>query len=113
MEIWWANKLETLNISSNVLDSFPKPASRAPQVPGDIPPPVAQVPSNGTPGPNSNNSSFEELGPLEAFGQRRPSQASSGLLSVGGSPVPGGGDRKGSVVSVYGKGGRKTSVVSR
>ena len=111
MEIWWANKLETLNISSNVLDSFPKPASRAPQVPGDVPPPTGQL--NGIPGQNSNNSSFEELGPLEAFGQRRPSQASSGLLSVGGSPVPGSGDRKGSVVSVYGKGGRKTSVVSR
>jgi adenylate cyclase len=113
MEIWWANKLETFNLSSNVLDNFPKPASRPPQVPGDVPPPPAQSSLNGTPGPHSNNSSFEELGPLEAFGQRRPSQASSGLLSVGGSPVPGAGDRKGSVVSVYGKGGRKTSVVSR
>jgi adenylate cyclase len=113
MEIWWANKLETLNISSNVLDNFPKPGSRPPQVPGDVPPPITQGPLNGTPGQNSANSSFEELGPLEAFGHRRPSQASSGLLSVGGSPVPGVGDRKGSVVSVYGKGGRKTSVVSR
>jgi adenylate cyclase len=113
MEIWWANKLETFNLSSNVLDNFPKPASRPPQVPGDVPPPPTQSSLNGTPGPHSNNSSFEELGPLEAFGQRRPSQASSGLLSVGGSPVPGAGDRKGSVVSVYGKGGRKTSVVSR
>jgi len=105
MEIWWANRLETLNISSNVLDNFPKPGSRPPQVPGDVPPPPQ--------GPNSGNSSFEELGPLEAFGQRRPSQASGGgLLSVGQSPVPTG-DRKGSLVSVYGKGGRKTSVVSR
>jgi adenylate cyclase len=112
MEIWWANKLETLNISSNVLDNFPKPGSRPPQVPGDISP-LGQAPANGTTGQNSNNSSFEELGPLEGFGQRRPSQAPSSLLSVGGSPVPGGGDRKGSVVSVYGKGGRKTSVVSR
>lgn len=113
MEIWWANKLETLNISSNVLDSFPKPASRAPQVPGDIPPTAAQASRNATNGQNSTNSSFEELGPLEAFGQRRPSQASGGLLSVGGSPVPSSGERKESVVSVYGKGGRKTSVVSR
>lgn len=113
MEIWWASKLETLNISSNVLDNFPKPGSRPPQVPGDVPPPITQGPLNGTPGNNSNNSSFEELGPLEAFGQRRPSQASGGLLSVGGSPVPGNNDRKSSVVSVYGKGGRKTSVVSR
>jgi adenylate cyclase len=115
MEIWWASKLETLNISSNVLDNFPKPGSRPPQVPGDVPPPLSlsQGPLNGTPGNGSQNSSFEELGPLEAFGHRRPSQASSGLLSVGGSPVPGGNDRKSSVVSVYGKGGRKTSVVSR
>lgn len=113
MEIWWANKLESLNISSNVLENFPKPASRAPQVPGEVIPPVSQNQTNGTNGQNSNNSSFEELGPLEAFGQRRPSQASSGLLSVGGSPVPGNGDRKNSVVSLYGKGGRKTSVVSR
>jgi adenylate cyclase len=113
MEIWWAGKLETLNISSNVLDNFPKPGSRPPQVPGDVPPPIMQGPLNSTPGTVSQSSSFEELGPLEAFGQRRPSQASGGLLSVGGSPVPNGGDRKSSVVSVYGKGGRKTSVVSR
>lgn len=108
MEMWWASKLETLNISSNVLDNFPKPASRPPQVPGEAPPQTTAGQPNG-----STNSSFEELGPLEAFGQRRPSQASSGLLSVGGSPIPGAADRKGSVVSVYGKGGRKTSVVSR
>ncbi len=112
MEIWWANKLETLNISSNVLDNFPKPASRAPQAPGEIIQPTSHSQLNGT-AQNSNASSAEDLGPLEAFGQRRPSQASSGLLSVGSSPVPGGGERKGSVVSVYGKGGRKTSVVSR
>jgi adenylate cyclase len=112
MEIWWASKLETLNISSNVLDNFPKPGSRPPQVPGDVPMMTGNL--NGTPGQNSQNSSFEELGPLEAFGHRRPSQASSGLLSVGTSPVSTGStDRNNSVVSVYGKGGRKTSVVSR
>ncbi|RDL34670.1 Adenylate cyclase [Venustampulla echinocandica] len=110
MEIWWANKLETLNVSSNVLDSFPKPASKPPQIPGEAPQQPVQSQLNGTPG---SSSSVEELGPLEAFGQRRPSQASSGLLSVGGSPIPALGDRKGSVVSLYGKGGRKTSVVSR
>ncbi|QSZ32599.1 hypothetical protein DSL72_002178 [Monilinia vaccinii-corymbosi] len=105
MEIWWANKLEFLNVSSNVLDTFPKPGSRPPQPPGDM----SSTNGNNT-GSNSQNSSFEELGPLD-FGHRRPSQASSGLLSVGSSPVPDA--RKGSVVSVYGKGGRKTSVVSR
>ncbi|KAF7945311.1 hypothetical protein EAE96_010087 [Botrytis aclada] len=104
MEIWWANKLEFLNVSSNVLENFPKPGSRPPQPPGDV------GSANNNAGSNSQNSSFEELGPLD-FGHRRPSQASSGLLSVGSSPVPDA--RKGSVVSVYGKGGRKTSVVSR
>lgn len=112
MEIWYANKLETLNISSNVLDNFPKPGSRPPQVPGEVSP---QNGGSGSPGEMSKNPSFEELGPLEAFGQRRSSsQASGSLLSLGSSPVPGSSDSKGSsLVSVYGKGGRKTSVVSR
>lgn len=107
MEIWWARKLETFNASSNVLDNFPKPASRAPRVPGEDQsgaPPLSNGKGHplGTP---SASESFEEL-PEE----RRPSQASSTLLSVGPSPVS---DRKSSIVSVYGKGGRKTSVVSR
>lgn len=106
MELWWANKLETLNASSNVLDVFPKPASRPPQTPGE----TATTPgSTGKPttGLLSHASSSEDLLP---DGSRRPSQAST-LLSVGPSPVPS--DRKSSVVSVYGKGGRKTSVMSR
>ncbi|CAM1507214.1 Fc.00g068550.m01.CDS01 [Cosmosporella sp. VM-42] len=110
MEIWWANKLETFNASSNVLEHFPKPASRAPRMPGDDaqgPPPV----SNGRAlplGTLSATPSSEEL-----VDERRPSQNSSTLLSVGPSPIVAGSDRKSSVVSVYGKGGRKTSVVSR
>ncbi|KAI0021504.1 protein phosphatase 2C [Xylariomycetidae sp. FL0641] len=108
MDIWWANKLETLNASSNVLENFPKPASRQPQPPGEA---TNGSPANTktTPGLLSANPSSEEI---SADGQRRPSQVSTTLLSVGPSPVPGGADRKGSVVSVYGKGGRKTSVVS-
>lgn len=107
MEIWWAKKLEVLNASSNVLDHFPKVASRPPRVPGDD--------SSGPP-PLQNGKSFplNTLSPTpsseELSDDRRPSQASSTLLSVGPSPVS---DRKSSVVSVYGKGGRKTSVVSR
>ncbi|KUI62065.1 Adenylate cyclase [Cytospora mali] len=111
MEIWWANKLETLNASSNVLESFPKPASRPPQAPSE---PTSSVPSIGikpsSAGGLSPSPSTDDLMP---DGTRRPSQASSTLLSVGPSPVPGGPDRKSSVVSVYGKGGRKTSVMSR
>ncbi|CAH0048025.1 unnamed protein product [Clonostachys solani] len=108
MEIWWAKRLETFNASSNVLEHFPKPASRPPRVPGEEP----QIPTpmqNGKPsllmGSMSSTGSSEELSD-----ERRPSQTSSTLLSVGPSPIQ---DRKSSVVSVYGKGGRKTSVVSR
>ncbi|KAI1756579.1 protein phosphatase 2C [Xylaria castorea] len=109
MDIWWANKLETLNASSNVLENFPKPASRQPQPPGEIVtvPVINHKPSSGL---LSQTPSDEDLLPDDS---RRPSQASSTLLSVGPNPATSGADRKGSVVSVYGKGGRKTSVVSR
>ncbi|GFP56310.1 adenylate cyclase [Trichoderma asperellum] len=111
MEIWWANRLETFNASSNMLETFPKPASRAPRLPGEEgqgPPPT----TNGKALPSgtlSATGSSDELGE-----ERRPSQASSTtLLSVGPTPNIPGADRKSSVVSVYGKGGRKTSVMSR
>ena len=108
MELWWANKLETLNASSNVLENFPKPASRPPQAPGDTPanqpPGIKSALASGlTPKPSTE-------GLLDDT--RRPSAVSTTLLSVGPSPIPGG-ERKPSVVSVYGKGGRKTSIVSR
>nr|AAY79378.1 adenylate cyclase [Fusarium proliferatum] len=109
MELWWANRLETFNASSNVLEHFPKPASRAPRIPGEESQP-APPPVNGRAAPLgtlSATASSEELSD-----DRRPSQNSSTLLSVGPSPLNAG-DRKSSVVSVYGKGGRKTSVVSR
>ncbi|KAJ9157391.1 Adenylate cyclase [Pleurostoma richardsiae] len=111
MDIWWANKLETLNASSNVLENFPKPASRPPQPPSDSSVSQGSLSGRGgTAGSRSQSPSSDDLLP---DGSRRPSQASSTLLSVGPSPVPAGPDRKSSVVSVYGKGGRKTSVVSR
>ncbi|KAI1176825.1 protein phosphatase 2C [Nemania sp. FL0916] len=110
-DIWWANKLETLNASSNVLETFPKPASRQPQPPGETPPVPVINHKPSTSGPSSQTQSEEDL---SREGPRRPSQASSStLLSVGPNPAASGSDRKGSVVSVYGKGGRKTSVVSR
>ncbi|KJZ76588.1 Adenylate cyclase [Hirsutella minnesotensis 3608] len=108
-EIWWANRLETLNASSNVLEVFPKPATKPPKAPGgeeQSGPPPAQNGKPLPPNPLSATPSSEEL-----TEERRPSQGSSTLLSVGPSPISA--DRKGSVVSVFGKGGRKTSVVSR
>jgi adenylate cyclase len=112
MELWWANKLETLNASSNLLDHFPKHASRAPQPPEDPGSTSSSISSkySGTTRALSPMPSVEEL---NGDASRRPSQASSTLLSVGPSPVPAGDNRKGSMVSLYGKGGRKTSVVSR
>jgi adenylate cyclase len=88
-EIWFAKRLETLNLSSNVLSDFPKPGAPLPAVPETTP---QQTPAGGS----NNNSEFEELGPLEDFALRRPSQA-SGMLSVSSSP--GAASRKGSVVS--------------
>ncbi|KAI1003589.1 Adenylate cyclase [Podosphaera aphanis] len=113
-ELWWANKLETLNISSNVLGNFPMPSSRPPQVPGEIPLPNRQGNSSGASGMNSKNSSFEELGALETFGQRRLSQLSNGLAATGSTQSQSNVlDVKSSVVSAYGKSGRKSSSVSR
>ncbi|OAF55957.1 cysteinyl-tRNA synthetase [Pseudogymnoascus destructans] len=94
-EIWWASKLETLNISANVLAHFPKPSSRPPQVPTDAPSTSDRQGSfsQSSMQTSSGNASREELGPLEGFGQRRPSQTLGGLLAVGSSPAqgPGGG----------------------
>lgn len=99
-EIWYARRLETLNLSSNVLADFPKPGAPPPSLPD----------SNGTPvqTPNlSTSPDFEELGKLEDFQMRRPSQA-SGMLSVSSSP--GTASRKGSMVSYN---SAKQSVIGR
>ncbi|EME42487.1 adenylate cyclase-like protein [Dothistroma septosporum NZE10] len=89
-EIWFAKRLETLNVSSNVLADFPKPGAPLPTLPeANLMMTPSQIP-NASP-------EFEELGRLEDFQLRRPSQASSGLSSTG-SPS-GTASRKGSVVS--------------
>ena len=110
VEMWCCLHLDTLNVSSNVLESFPKPTN-------SLQPPNIETPVNGSisaasgaPAPQASPN-HEEVAKLEEFGHRRPSQASGGLLSVGSSPV--GSTRKGSIVSVYGPGGRKASVISR
>lgn len=110
-EIWYALKLDTLNVSSNVLEAFPKPGGTPPVPLGDVlESPVNTVLSSSMGTPTlSVSPSFEDLGKLETVSSRRPSQG--GLLSVGSSP--GTSQRKGSIVSVYGPGGRKASVISR
>ncbi|KAF2478007.1 PP2C-domain-containing protein [Lindgomyces ingoldianus] len=111
-EIWYARRLETLNVSSNVLDAFPKPSAPPPSLNGDVSnmdgaTPLS-TPSLGT------SPSYEELGKLEDFANRRPSQASAGYLSSG--PSPAASQRKGSMAS-YGTGStttaRKQSLTSR
>lgn len=103
-EIWYCKNLEMLNLSSNVLDAFPRMNA--------VPPPPSEVHKDPsatlTPG-LTHSPSFEELGKLEDFQARRPSQASTGVLSIGSSP--GGSGRKNSMVS--NPGGRKMSQISR
>jgi len=108
-QIWYMRKLETLNVSSNVLSSFPKPGAPLPPLPDS---------NLSTPSSVSTNKIDEEdeLGSLEDFQLRRPSQT-SGFLSLNSSP---GQSRKGSVASAHSPAsasttasGRKPSMVSR
>jgi adenylate cyclase len=101
-ELWCCLKLETLNLSSNVLETFPKQNTAPPHTAKEVGTP-ATTPSL------SSSPSFEELGKLEDFQARRPSQASSGML--GNSPS--GSQRKGSIASMYSPGPRKPSTISR
>ncbi len=109
-EMWFCLRLDTLNVSSNVLESFPQPPATAQLHQLDTTPSGIQK-STGAPTSPLTSSSYEDLGKLEEFGHRRPSQASAALLSVGSSPA--GGTRTGSIVSIYGPGGRKASVIAR
>ena len=112
-EIWFCYRLDTLNVSSNVLETFPKPATALALTQADPQSSSSEttpIPAS-TPAPVSSPDEPEELGKLEDFQDRRPSQASGGLLSVGSSPASS--TRHGSIVSIYGPGGRKASVVSR
>lgn len=109
-EIWYARRLETLNVSSNVLDSFPKPGAAPPPTPanGDLSN-LDGATSTSNPGLGSSPS-FEELGKLEDFQNRRPSQASSGLSASSNASS----QRKGSVASYSTNStARKPSVISR
>ncbi|KIV80111.1 hypothetical protein PV11_07633 [Exophiala sideris] len=101
-EIWYCRRLETLNLSSNVLETFPK-QNAAP------PPNDTNQTSTTTPG-LSNSPSFEDLGKLEDFQARRPSQASAGMMSIGSSPGSTS-MRKSSVASIPAY--RKQSTISR
>jgi adenylate cyclase len=109
-ELWYARRLETLNVSSNVLDAFPKPGAAPPAVTSSE---VAQM--DGPPQTSASSLAptpdYEELGKLEDFQNRRPSQASGGL-STGISPASN--NRKGSMASYNtASSTRKPSTASR
>ena len=87
-QIWYARKLATLNVSSNVLNSFPKPGAPLPALPDS----TVVTPSSVM---NMRLGEEDELGNLEDFQLRRPSQT-SGYLNLSSSP---GQSRKGSVAS--------------
>ncbi|KAJ6127261.1 Adenylate cyclase [Penicillium sp. IBT 18751x] len=106
-EIWHCVKLETLNVSTNLLSSFPKHGAPQPLIPGEPTTTPATTPGvSGTP-------NYEELGPLDETNHRRPSQTSSGALPSGASP--GGSYRNPSTTPSIGQStaGRKVSSTSR
>lgn len=105
-EIWYCANLETLNVSSNVLDAFPRPGAQPPQFPGELGSMTAATPGH------SGSLGYDDAGTAEELDSRRPSQASGGSVSIGSStslgahPTP-------SFSSSLGQGGRKVSTASR
>lgn len=79
-EIWNCYKLETLNVSSNLLTTFPKHGTPPPQMPGE--PTTTPATTPGVTG----NPSYEDLGPTDEPTLRRPSQNSAGASASGNSP---------------------------
>lgn len=105
-EIWFAKKLETLNVSSNVLSDFPKPGMPLPPLQDEnVPTPAV------TPGSVSEVQEFDELGKLEGFQMRRPSQISGGTFGSASSPSSSA--RKVSVASSSYSGGLRNPSLAR
>jgi adenylate cyclase len=106
-EIWHCVKLETLNVSTNLLSTFPKHGAPQPSIPGE--PTTTPATTPGVTG----NPSYEELGPLEEMKFRRPSQTSGGVMVSGASPS--GSYRNPSTTPSIGQStvGRKVSSTSR
>lgn len=106
-EIWHCAKLESLNVSTNLLSTFPRHGAPPPSVPGE--PTMTPV---ATPAAVTSNPSYEDIGPDDESSPRRPSQNSGGAL--GSSTSPSGTPRNPSVTpSVGQQSGRKVSTASR
>lgn len=107
-EIWFCRRLETLNLSSNILDTFPKPPTNTALAGLD----QSDI-SNLMNGPLTASPSQEDLDTLGDFPPRRMSTASGYVSTLGTSPSSS--VRKNSVASMYGQsvGSRKPSFLSR
>lgn len=103
-EIWHCAKLETLNVSTNLLTTFPKHGAPQPLVPGE--PTTTPVSTPALTG----NPTYEDLGPLDEMDIRRPSQNSNGALASGYDS-----HRNASIAPSVGQSqsGRKVSTASR
>ena len=109
-ELWQCYRLDTLNVSSNVLETFPKPPTSLPLATSDSQTNIADGSSESTPIPAATPED-EEMALFDNYKDRRPSQSSAGLLNMSGSTIAGG--RNASVVSIVGPAARKGSILSR
>ncbi|KAI9654020.1 MAG: cysteinyl-tRNA synthetase [Alyxoria varia] len=110
-EMWLCRRLETINISSNCLESFPKVPSQASMAEAEGLA-LTNSSSTSTLAPASTNSSedADKLGEIAPSTNRRLSQTSGGY-SNGNSPSTS--NRKGSLASLYGQAPRKPSALTR
>lgn len=106
-EVWHLSNLITLNLSSNEFHKFPKfTANPTTTIGNEYQHQLSSYPSQSEMGRSEGSFSA-----AAGSSQRRPSGPSGNLLGVGSSPGSNG--RQGSLVSVYGPGGRKASVISK
>jgi adenylate cyclase len=101
-EIWQLNSLVSLNLSSNIIREFPKPIAGQAAAGTSISE-AASIKGEAIP----ENPGEEEVSDRLETATRVPAQQAGGLLSVGQDGP------KGPVVSNYGQGVRKTSVLSK
>ena len=106
-ELWLCYRLDTLNVSSNVLETFPKPPNTPVANQIDTSANINDTSMESTPIPAATPE-HEEISPITEFKDRRPSLSSSTLLNMGNTT-----GRNASVVSVVPAAPRKASVISR
>ena len=106
-DLWFCYRLDTLNVSSNLLETFPKPPAVHSISQTETQTSSLEGSMEATPIP-ANTPQHDDG---ENFTERRPSQSSAGTLSMGSSPVAGA--RNGSFVSAYTPTGRKGSMMSK